>query len=358
MSKLPVHQIVQQYDELNETLSTVSNTAELIKLSKQQKKLMPQAEIAHKIIKLEKAIGENNELLASLKEEDAEIKELTELDLNEKTEEVKNHEEDLLSYLAPTDERDDGNVMMEVRAGAGGDESSLFAADLLRMYTRLCEREGYKLKIISTSVNDLGGYKEVIAEIRGDGAFSWFKYEGGVHRVQRVPSTEKQGRIHTSTAAVVVMPLIEEGDNNFKLDSKDIEIIYSTSSGNGGQSVNTTYSAVRMKHTPTGMEAQSQDEKNQIQNKAKCLQVLTSRVYDFYEQQKLEKEAAERKDQVKTMDRSEKIRTYNYPQDRVTDHRYSHSWNQLPAIMEGDIELIVKDIKKFEAEKTLQELNQ
>jgi peptide chain release factor 1 len=219
----------------------------------------------------------------------------------------------------------------------------------------MCETLDLKIKINSTSSNDLGGFREIIAEIRGDMAFAWFKYEGGVHRVQRVPATEKQGRIHTSTVSVAIMPLIDD-DSEFKLDMKEVEIIASTSQGAGGQSVNTTYSAIKTKHLPTGIEAQCQDERNQGQNKVKALQILTSRVYNHYEEIRMAKEIAQRRDQVGNADRSEKIRTYNYPQDRITDHRYGKSWNNLPEIMNGGIFKCIKEIKSLEAERILNEL--
>lgn len=355
MSRLPTQKILSRYEELNQKLLKVNNTVELIKLSKEQKKLQIQAELATEIEELEKSIKANRELLKDI-QNDVELLELTNQDLQEQTVRLETAENQLLSHLAPVDPRDDGGVIMEIRAGAGGDESGLFVTDMLRMYSYFADKLGFKLKKISQSLNEMGGYKEVILEITGDGAYSWFKYEAGVHRVQRVPATEKQGRIHTSTVAIIIMPLIEADNQEFKIDPKEIEIILSTSSGHGGQSVNTTYSAVRMKHLPTGIEAQSQDEKNQIQNRAKCLEVLTSRVYDYYEQKRLEEEAKERQGQVKRMDRSEKIRTYNFPQDRVTDHRYNQSWNQLSAILDGGILEIVQDIKKIEAAQQLQKL--
>lgn len=356
MSFLPLQKILDSLEEINQKFGSDTTTADLIKLAKEQKKINQKAELAKTILSLEKAIQENEELLNELKETDVEIKELTIEDITEKKQLLNKAEADLLALLAPTDPRDENNVIIEIRAGAGGDESSLFAADMLRMYTYFADKLGFKLKVISQSLNDLGGFKEVIAEVRGDDAYSWFKYEGGVHRVQRVPSTEKQGRIHTSTVAIALMPLIEDSNNQFKLDPKDLEITTSTAGGNGGQSVNTTYSAVRMRHIPTGLEAQSQDQKNQIQNREKCLLVLTSRVFNFYEQDRLEKESAERNQQVGKMDRSEKIRTYNFPQDRLTDHRYNQSWNQLPTILDGDIYQVIVDIKKLEAEKVLQNL--
>ncbi len=355
MSRLPLDDIIHRYEELNQKLSQVSETKEIISLSREQKRLTPQYDLAKKIERLEQDIQSNQELLDVLTEEEREIQALTEEDSSEKSVLLQKLEEELIVFLTPQDPNDDKDIFLEIRAGAGGDESALFGADLLRMYTYLSEKLGFKIKVISFSENSLGGLKEAIAEIRGEEVYSWFKYEGGVHRVQRVPATEKQGRIHTSTVSVAVLPLIEEG-SDFKLDLKDVEITASTSQGAGGQSVNTTYSAIKVKHIPTGIEAQSQDERNQQQNKLRALQVLTSRVFAFYEEERLAKEGAARREQVGKADRSEKIRTYNYPQDRITDHRYNLSWNQLPLIMDGDILSVLKDIKKAEAETVIESL--
>jgi peptide chain release factor 1 len=357
MSRLPIQEIINQFDELNEKLTTTTDTKEMIELSKQQTKLEKQHKLATSIQNTEKSLLENQNLLTELESSD-ELYSLTELDIEEQKNSILTWEDELLMYLNPADPRDDEDILIEIRAGAGGDESALFAAELYKMYAALAQSRGFSMSLISTSLNDLGGYKEVIAEIKGktDGVYSWYKYESGVHRVQRVPATEKQGRIHTSTTSVAIMPLIEP-DNDFKIDPKEIELIISTSSGKGGQSVNTTYSAVRMKHTPTGIEAQSQDERSQVQNRIKCLSVLTSRVYDHYEEERLTKEAAERREQVGKNDRSEKIRTYNFPQDRLTDHRFGKNWNQLPNIFTGGIEQVIIDTKKLEAEQLLAKMN-
>jgi peptide chain release factor 1 len=356
MSNLPLAEIIRQYDETNEKLSTNNPTEVLIKLGKEQKKLQPKYELATQILSLENSLAENEELLNQLDSSETELIGLTKDDLSEQKTKIIELNDQLLSHLAPQDPMDDSDILLEIRAAAGGDESALFAAELLRMYTLLCQKQNFHIKTISISENELSGYKEVICEIRGDGAFSWFKYEGGVHRVQRVPATEKQGRVHTSTVSVVIMPLIED-NNAFKLDLNEVEIVASTSQGAGGQSVNTTYSAIKTKHIPTGIEAQCQDERNQQQNKIKALQILTSRVFDFYEQERLAKESAARKVQVGRGDRSEKIRTYNFPQDRLTDHRFNQNWNQLPLIMSGRIEVVIEDIKKIVAKQTLENLN-
>jgi peptide chain release factor 1 len=355
MSRLPLNEIIERYNTLNETLAKTTDTQEMIKLSKRQNKLEAQYQIATQIQTTEKSLLENESLLSELSSND-ELYEMIKLEIDEQKTLLLDLEGKLLSQLNPEDPRDEEDILIEIRAGAGGDESALFAADLFKMYSIIGEKQGFKVNIISTSQNTLGGFKEIIAEIKGNSVYSWYKFESGVHRVQRVPATEKQGRIHTSTASVAIMPLIEP-DNDFKLDPKEIEVTFSTSSGKGGQSVNTTYSAVKMIHKPTGMEAQSQDERSQVQNKMKCLAVLTSRVYDHLEEEKHAKETAERREQVGRNDRSEKIRTYNFPQDRLTDHRYSHSWNQLPVILTGKIDDVIQDIRKFEAEKVLEKLN-
>jgi peptide chain release factor 1 len=356
VSKLPIQNIINTYNEVNEKLASTSETKELIDLGKQLKKLQQQYSLAIEIEKIIKELAENKELLKT-EEKGSEMYELLNSDIILNEQKLVELEENLLSYLAPSDPKDDNDIFIEIRAGAGGDESSLFAGEIIRCYSIIAQKLGLSFKIIDFNIGTVGGYKEVVAEIRGDQAFSWFKYEGGVHRVQRVPETEKQGRVHTSTISVAIMPLIEE-TNDFKLDLNEVEIIASTSQGAGGQSVNTTYSAIQVLHKPTGIRAQCQDERNQQQNKIKALQILTSRVFDFYEQQRLEKEYNERKDQIGRADRSEKIRTYNFPQDRLTDHRYNKNWNQLEAIMNGEMLKIIEEIKKMEAELNLQALNE
>ncbi len=356
MIQLPIEEIIHNYQSLTEKMLATTDTNELIELSKLQKQLETQFTLAKSIKQLTESIDNNQQLLTELKEDD-ELKSLVIEELAEQQVQLELAQNNLLAYLSPKDSRDEYGVILEIRAGAGGDESSIFASEMLRMYTYLAERLGFQLKVTSTSPNPEGGFKEVIAEIYGPEAYGWFKYEGGVHRVQRVPITEKQGRIHTSTVSVAILPLIDK-NNSFKLDPKDVEIIVSTSQGAGGQSVNTTYSAVRVRHIPTGIEARSQDERSQQQNKEKALQVLTSRVFNFYEEQRLAQENAQRQQQVGRANRSEKIRTYNFPQDRLTDHRYNRNWSNLVAIMDGDIYEIIKEIKRIEAEKYLLSLKE
>jgi peptide chain release factor 1 len=350
--KLPLDKIIDDYNQLQQKLISVTDTQEMIKLSKAVSIEQVKFDLASELIQINKEIDEaKNSLEGSADEEMNSMMEAEIVELNAKIPLV---QEKLLTYLTPKDERDDKDVLMEIKAGAGGDESALFAQELLKSYQIMAQQLGLKFTITSASTNDLGGYRDVEIEIKGTNAFSWYKYEGGVHRVQRVPTTEKQGRVHTSTIAVIVSPLLEEDTTEFKLDMQEVEVVATTSQGAGGQSVNTTYSAIKVKHFPTGIIAQCQDERNQQQNRIKALQVLTSRVYNHFQEIKLAAESKERKDQVGTMDRSEKIRTYNFPQDRLTDHRFNNNWNQLPIIMTGGILKVVEDIKKIDAQRTLE----
>jgi peptide chain release factor 1 len=261
--------------------------------------------------------------------------------------------EDIRIFLLPRDPYDDKNIIIEIRAGAGGDESALFAAELYRMYTKYAESLGYKVAVASSSRNSIGGFKEIIFELLGRGAYAKFKYESGVHRVQRVPETEKSGRVHTSTVTVAVMPEIEEVD--FKLDPKDLKIEATTSSGHGGQSVNTTYSAIRMTHLPTGITVSMQDERSQSQNRDKAMVIMRARVLAYEEDKKMRELRDKRKSQIGTGDRSEKIRTYNFPQDRITDHRINQNWNQVGIIMDGAMgqitEAMIAEDQKRQLEK-------
>lgn len=260
-------------------------------------------------------------------------------------------EQKLTLALIPPDPMDKKNVIVEIRAGAGGDESTLFASELLRSYTMYAEKQGWKVELVSANRSDVGGFKEVIFEIKGTNAYSKFKYESGVHRVQRVPETEKQGRVHTSTVTVAIMPEAEEVD--IKIDPQDLKIEATTSTGAGGQSVNTTYSAVRITHIPTGIMVYCQEERSQKQNKERALSIIRSRVYTM-EQERLRKEREEeRRGQIGTGDRSEKIRTYNFPQDRVTDHRINQNFHNLPRVMSGEIDEIIDALTQSEMEERL-----
>ncbi|MDE0311101.1 MAG: peptide chain release factor 1 [Caldilineaceae bacterium] len=303
---------------------------------------------------LQLQLADSRELLEE--SDDPELAELAELEIVELAGEVSGLEDSLRRMLLPKDRNDDKNVIVEIRAGAGGDEAGIFAADLLRMYTRWADDHRFKAEIMSVSETGVGGIKEAILEVRGKGAYSRMKYESGVHRVQRVPTTESQGRIHTSTATVAVLP--EAEDVEIEIAPNEIKVDVFRSSGPGGQSVNTTDSAVRLTHLPTGIVISCQDEKSQLQNRLKAVRILKAKLYDIEMQKQTEDMGAARRSQVGSGDRSEKIRTYNFPQGRVTDHRINKTLFQLEQVLNGELDEFIEDLAAFDQAQQLQAMGE
>ncbi|MDP7247665.1 MAG: peptide chain release factor 1 [Candidatus Peribacteraceae bacterium] len=326
----------------------LSDPKKIATIGKRISDLEPLIKLIDEYEKCEKAIATVDEV-----SDDAELKILAEEEAQIARERIKELEEEMKVHLIPKDPDDGKNVILEVRAGTGGEEAALFAAELLRMYLRFTEEQGWKIQILSKADADSGGLKEVICEIQGDGAYGKLKFESGVHRVQRVPVTESKGRLHTSAATVAILPEAEEVD--VKINPEDVRVDVFRSSGPGGQSVNTTDSAVRITHEPTGITVSCQDEKSQHKNKARAMSILRSRLYAA-EQERLSKERGDmRLGQIGSGDRSEKIRTYNYPQDRVTDHRIGQNFSNLPGILEGNLGGIIEALKEKEQEEKMAE---
>lgn len=338
-----LEEVERRYDELTQRMadpSFGSNVEDMKKVGKERAKL---EELVSSYRLYRKTEGEIKDAKELLEQDDEDLREMAKAELREAVPKLEELQKKLEILLIPKDPLDGKNIVMEIRAGAGGDEASLFAGELFNLYSRFAALKGWKTEIMNTSIGTVGGFKEIIATFEGDDVYSHLKWEGGVHRVQRVPETEAQGRIHTSTVTVAVMPEAEEVD--IAIEAKDLRIDVFRAGGHGGQSVNTTDSAVRIVHIPTQTMVVCQDEKSQHKNKAKAMKVLRARLYEREMKQKLEEQGNQRRAMVGSGDRSEKIRTYNFPQDRVSDHRINFTIHNLPKIMDGDLDSIITALR-------------
>lgn len=346
--------VKQRFDEVSDLIiqpDIIADQKRYVQLNKEYKDLKGIVDKREEYKAVLDNISEAEEIIAD--GSDAEMVEMAKMQLEEAREQLPGLEEEIKYLLIPKDPEDVKNGMMEIRAGTGGDEASIFAGDLYRMYTKYCESRGWKVNVVDFNEGTSGGFKEVIFEVNGEDVYGNLKFEAGVHRVQRVPQTETQGRVHTSAATVMVLPEAEEFD--VELDMGDVKIIRTTSTGPGGQSVNTTYSAIQLQHIPTGIEVRCQDEKSQHKNLEKAIKVLRSRLYERELVKKQEADAVKRKSMVSSGDRSAKIRTYNYPQGRVTDHRIGLTLYDLQNIINGDIGKIIEELKLAENTEKLKE---
>jgi peptide chain release factor 1 len=349
--------IKQRYDEVSDLIiqpEVIADQKRYVNLNKEYTNLRPIVEKRQEYLNLLANLEEAEEIISEA--EDAEMVEMAKMQLDEAKSALTPLEEEIKILLIPKDPEDAKDVVMEIRAGTGGDEASIFAGDLYRMYAKYCDGKGWKTNVIDLNEGTAGGFKEIHFEVTGNNVYGTLKFEAGVHRVQRVPQTETQGRVHTSAATVMIIPEAEDFD--VQIDPKDVRIDFFCSSGPGGQSVNTTYSAVRLTHIPTGLVAQCQDQKSQHKNKEKAFKVLRSRLYDLELAKRQEEDAAKRNSQVSSGDRSAKIRTYNYPQGRVTDHRIGLTLYDLQNIINGDIQKIIDELQLVENTEKLKEASE
>ena len=345
--------IKKRYDELTELIAKpeiIADNNEWKKLVKERNSIEDIALAHDKLEKLVKEKEEEEKVIAE--EKDHDMKKLFEEDLFETKKKIEELEEEIKVLLLPKDENDESNVIVEIRAAAGGEESALFGAVLMKMYTRFAERKHWTVEMIDVSETELGGIKEAVFLIKGKNAYKFLKYESGVHRVQRVPETETQGRVHTSTVTVAILPEVQDVD--FEISEKDIKIDTYRSSGAGGQHVNKTDSAIRITHFPTGIVVACQDERSQIKNRERAMSILKSKLYDYYKTQQDKEYAENRRSQVGTGDRSERIRTYNYPQGRITDHRINYSIYNMDDFLDGDIEEMSNELQREDQKRKLE----
>ncbi|MFA7561072.1 MAG: peptide chain release factor 1 [Candidatus Izemoplasmatales bacterium] len=347
-----LEQLEAKYVEIGEKMAKPEIATDIKKVTELAKEYSKLEKPVLKFREYKQLVNQIDDLKEMAKDKDNDIKEMAEMELESSTAKIAKLEEELELMLVPKDPNDEKNVIVEIRGAAGGDEANIFAGDLFRMYSKYAETMDWKIEVLNAEESEAGGFSQIEFMVSGDSVYSFLKYESGVHRVQRVPQTESSGRIHTSTSTVVVLP--EAEDIDFELNMEDVRVDTFCSSGPGGQSVNTTKSAVRVTHVPTNTVAQCQDGKSQHENKASALRILRSRLYDAMLQEKLDKEGAERKSKIGSGDRSEKIRTYNYPQNRVTDHRINLTIQQLDRIIDGRLEPVIEALIAEEQKRKLE----